>query len=269
MIKHVLITGDCHGRVEGRMASIKDTMPEYDPSETAVIILGDVGFNYYKTKHDWKTKHRAAKFGYTIYCLRGNHEDRAVFSKDNEVIYDNFVHGYVYQEKEFPNIKYFSDEVAEYEIMGKKILCIPGAYSVDKWYRLQNDWHWFSMEQLTATEMETAEEEFSGKYYDFVFSHTAPIDWEPTDLFLNMIDQSKVDKTMELWLSKFKEMFLWKCWCFGHYHADRLERPYVEQFYIEVEDLESVWNRWQKYTKSKELDWWLPKSPNFYMGIEE
>ena len=24
-----------------------------------------------------------------------------------------------------------------------------------------------------------------------------------------------------------------------------------------------------KYTKTKELDWWLPKSPNFYMGIKE
>ena len=45
-IKHVLITGDCHGRVEDRLADIKDAMPEYAPSETAVIILGDVGFNY-------------------------------------------------------------------------------------------------------------------------------------------------------------------------------------------------------------------------------
>ena len=32
MIKHVLITGDTHGRVEDRLAHIKDTMPEYDPS---------------------------------------------------------------------------------------------------------------------------------------------------------------------------------------------------------------------------------------------
>ena len=269
MIKHVLITGDCHGRVEGRLAHIKNTMPEYDPSETAVIILGDVGFQYYKNKKDWKLKHHAAQFGYTLYCLRGNHEDRAVFCKDVDVVYDPFVFGNVYQEKEFPNIKYFSDEVAEYHIMGKKVLCIPGAYSVDKWYRLQNDWHWFSMEQLTTSEMESAEEEFSGKYFDFVFSHTCPISWEPSDLFLSIIDQSTVDKTMEIWMDKFKEKFLWKHWAFGHFHADRIERPYVEQFYTEVEDLESIIARWDKYTKTKELDWWLPKSPNFYMGIEE
>ena len=269
MIKKVLITGDCHGRVMDRLAYIKDAMPEYVLSETAIIILGDVGFNYYMSKHDWKTKQQAAKFGYTIYCLRGNHEDRAENMMHPIYTIDSFVNGMVCYEEEFPNIRYFMDCVAEYEIMGKKILCIPGAYSVDKWYRLQNDWHWFAQEQLTEEEMQHAEKTYGGKYYDFVFSHTAPLKWEPTDLFLNCIDQSTVDKTMEIWLNKFESMILWKCWCFGHYHADRIERPFVEQFYIEVEDLDSVWNRWQKYTQTKELDWWLPKSPNFYMGIEE
>ena len=268
MIKHVLITGDCHGRVEGRLAHIKNTMPEYDPSETAVIILGDVGFNYYKSKHDWKPKHRAAKFGYTIYCLRGNHEDRAMNMKDYVLSYDENVDGYVIYEEEFPNIRYFMDYVAEYKIMGKKILCIPGAYSVDKWYRLQNDWHWFAEEQLTEEEMKYAEERFSGKHYDVILSHTCPIGWEPRDLFLNCIDQSKVDKTMEIWMEKFKDMISWELWMFGHYHADRIERPYVEQFYEEVEDLDTILARWTKYCKTGELDWWLPKSLNFYLAFE-
>ena len=266
MIKHVLITGDCHGKVDARLAQIKDTMPEYDPSETAVIILGDVGFNYYKNKKDWKLKHHAAQFGYTLYCLRGNHEDRTNNTKGTKIVYDKFVHGYVFEEVEFPNIKYFADEVAEYEIMGKKVLCIPGAYSVDKWYRLQNDWQWFAQEQLSAEEMKHAEELVSGKYYDFVFSHTCPIIWEPTDLFLSMIDQSTVDKTMEVWMAKIEETFLWKHWLFGHYHADRIERPYVEQFYTEIEDLNTIIERWEKFGYTGELDWWLPKSPNFYMG---
>lgn len=269
MLKHVLITGDMHSRIDERLQYIKDMMPEYLPEETAVIVLGDFGANYYLSKHDWKIKHHVAKFGYTIYALRGNHEQRASLVKNMEKVYDKFAHGYVYMEQEFPNIKYFSDEVAEYEIMGKKILCIPGAYSVDKWYRLQNDFHWFADEQLTAEEMSHAEKEFGGKYYDFVFSHTCPVSWEPRDLFLSMIDQSTVDKTMEVWMDKFKEKFLWKHWVFGHFHSDRIERPYVEQFYIEVEDLESIIARWNKYAKTKELDWWLPKSPNFYMGIEE
>ena len=241
-------------------------MPEYKPEETAVIILGDVGLNYHKTKHDWKNKHKAASYGYTLYCLRGNHEDRASNMKMFIETYDEFVNGYVIYEKEFPLIKYFSDEVAEYKIMDKSILCIPGAYSVDKWYRLQNDWMWFPDEQLTAEEMADAEEEFKYGEFDLVLSHTCPYDWMPTDLFLNCVDQSTVDKSMELWLNKFRHMFSWDVWCFGHYHADRIERPGVEMFYIEVENLETVIQRWDDYYDGKELDQWLPKSPNYWMG---
>lgn len=266
MIKNWVITGDTHGYNEARLQSIKRNFTACAPEETAVIILGDAGFQYYKNKKDWKNKHRASKLGYTLYCLRGNHEDRISNSKVAHRIYDDEVKGFVWVEDEFPNIKYFDDDVEEYIINGKKVLTIPGAYSVDKWYRLQNNWMWFAEEQLTEVEMKFAEKIFGKEHYDLVLSHTAPIDWEPTDLFLSMIDQSKVDKTMEVWLGKFKDMFNWNIWLFGHYHADRLERPHVEQFYLEYELLDNIFARWEKYDTTGELDWWLPRSPNFYMG---
>lgn len=266
MIKNWIITGDTHGYNETRLTSIKQNFTACVPEETAVIILGDVGFQYYKNKKDWKNKHNASKLGYTLYCLRGNHEDRIENSKEAHRIYDAEVKGYVWVEDEFPNIKYFDDDVSEYIINGKKVLTIPGAYSVDKWYRLQNNWMWFADEQLTAQEQVFAEVLFSGRHYDLVLSHTTPICWEPTDLFLRGIDQSSVDKTMELWMNKFKDMFGWNIWLFGHYHADRLERPHVEQFHLEYELLDDIFARWEKYDATGELDWWLPKSPNFYMG---
>lgn len=268
MIKHVLITGDVHGEFKSRLTKVKELMSDYTPEETAIIILGDVGLNFYLSKHDWKNKHIVSKFGYTVYCLRGNHEQRpSLVGEKMKFVYDEFVHGYVWMEEEFPQIKYFDDKVAEYEIMDKKILTIPGAYSVDKWYRLQNDWPWFAQEQLSAEEMQYAEKLVAGKYYDFVFSHTCPVTWEPTDLFLSMIDQSTVDKTMEVWMTKIEETFLWKHWLFGHFHADRIERPYVEQFYEEIEDLNTIIERWKKFGHTGELDWWLPRSPSFYMGV--
>lgn len=268
VIKHFLISGDAHGNVEPKLKYIQQNWPNYNPDETALIILGDVGFQYYKNKKDWKHKHNVSKYGYTIYCLRGNHEDRISNAK-GEVIeeFDLNVYGNVKYEPEFPNIKYFSDSVEEYNINGYSVLSIPGAYSVDKFYRLQSGMMWFPQEQLSAEEMEEAEKLYKGNGYDFIFSHTCPTSWEPSDLFLGCINQSTVDKSMENWMDKFKEEIGWGVWCFGHYHADRVERPYVEQYFNEVEDLDTVWNRWEKYRLNGTLDWWLPKSPMFYAGV--
>lgn len=263
MIKNWLVTGDTHGRVEGRLVKIEQHMSELAPAETAVIILGDAGLNYYLSKHDWKNKHRVSKHGFTLYCLRGNHEARAASIKGMKKVWDENVHGYVWMEEQFPLIRYFEDAFGEYEIDGFKVLTIGGAYSVDKWYRLQNGWQWFADEQLSAEEMVACEAMVNGKKYDFVFTHTCPIDWEPTDLFIGGIDQSKVDKTMEVWLGALKNKFEWTNWLFGHYHADRVERPHVEQFFEEVELLSDIVARWQKYDETGELDWWLPKAPSF------
>lgn len=70
MIKNWVITGDTHGYNEARLQSIKRNFTACVPEETAVIILGDAGFQYYKNKKDWKNKHCASKLGYTLYCLR-------------------------------------------------------------------------------------------------------------------------------------------------------------------------------------------------------
>ena len=268
-IKYWLITGDCHGRVGERLTRIKQDYPRLDPAETAVIILGDAGINFWLNKTDKKNKKSFSSFGYTIYCVRGNHEERPENLEYIEHHYDENVKGYVMMEPEFPNIRYFEDGDS-YEICGHSVLVIGGAYSVDKWHRLAraqangNSFSgWFEDEQLAVWEMIDIEGSIAGKKYDFVFTHTCPLDWEPTDLFLPFIDQSRVDKTMEKWLNEIKETFTWNVWCFGHYHADRIERPHVEQFFMDYENLETIWNRWQKYDKTGEIDFYTSLSPTF------
>ena len=268
-ISNYIITGDCHGRVSERLGNIKRNRPDLAPEETAIIILGDAGINFWLNKTDKKNKKDISAFGYTIYCVRGNHEERPENLDYIEHWYDDNVKGYIMMEPDFPLIKYFEDG-GSYEICGHSVLVIGGAYSVDKWHRLAraqangNSFSgWFEDEQLKDFEMKMIEEEVSGNAYDFVFTHTAPIDWEPTDLFLGFIDQSKVDKTMENWLSRIKETFSWNVWCFGHYHADRIERPHVEQFFMDYETIEEVWDRWQRYDATGETDFRKPPSPVF------
>lgn len=238
-------------------------------SNSALIVLGDLGFNYLldERDRDWK-RGFCNKYDFQLYAVRGNHEERPQNIPGMQLIYDKNVKGEVYWEAEYPNIHYFKD-FGEYEINGYKILVLGGAYSVDKYWRIQtktkeNGWcGWFPEEQLNDAERAAAAKLCKGKSYDFVLSHTCPISWEPKDLFLSMVDQSTVDKTMELWLEDIKSSFSWGVYLFGHYHADRIERPHVEQYFEKTELLDNIWNRWFN-KKTFFNEWWLPKSPFFY-----
>lgn len=279
MIRHLIFTGDTHGGMAtvSRIDNIKQNMPEYKPEETMVVILGDAGLNFWLNNTDKKYKKLLNSMNYHIYCVRGNHEQRPELIKSMILINDENVNNVVYMEEAFPNIRYFVDGKI-YNLLGYKCLVVGGAYSIDKWYRLTRAGYsrneaetadpkkcgWFKDECLTAAEMATIMEKVKGKFVDFILSHTCPLSWEPIDLFLNGIDQSTVDKSMEVWFDELKNNIKWKYWLFGHYHADRIERPHVEQFYQEYENVESIIARWDKYDETGELDYWLPKSPAFY-----
>lgn len=252
MIRNVLITGDTHGRVSQRILNIARNNPGLVPEETAIIILGDAGINYYLNKSDKKNKYQINNYGYKIYCVRGNHEEHPGNIDSMEYVFDEEVGYWVYWEEDYPNIRYLADGFI-YNFKGYRCLVIGGAYSVDKWWRLQQAAAqgssfsgWFEDEQLTPEEMENIFERIKGEEVDFVFTHTCPHSFEPTDLFLDCVDQSTVDKSMEYWLEDVRHIFSWKIWCFGHFHADRIERPRVEQFYYFYEEIDNVFNRWYK-----------------------
>lgn len=260
-IKNWLVTGDTHGQVGFRLEAIRDNMPDYKPEETAVIILGDAGLNYYLNKTDQKHKKEVSTYGYTLYCVRGNHEARPGEALGMKLVNDEFVGGPVWIEEEFPLIRYFTDW-GIYNIGGRKTLVIGGAYSVDKFYRLQNGWNWFKDEQLTEYEMSACERSaIAYPHFDLILSHTCPKSLQPTDLFLGCVDQTSVDNTMEVWMDKLLIQLDWGLLLWGHYHADRIEAPWCEMFYIEVENLVDIEARWSKYAETGELDWWLPMSP--------
>lgn len=270
------VTGDKHGQFH----TILQNEIVKDPNN-AIIILGDAGINYYLRDWDDRLKDEITQNSSCMwYIVRGNHEARPQdVSAPYESVYDMNVHGDVYVDQKYPNICFFKD-FGEYQVNGYRVAVIGGAYSVDKWWRLaragvlkKSDLNynnpkrtgWFPNEQLTKEEMEEATKLFEGNYYDFIFSHTCPLSFQPTDLFLGAVDQSTVDTSMEQWMDELKDKIEWFIWLFGHYHKDRLERPYVEMYYNDIESLDDIMNRWQGYGDEGELAWWLVKSPNFYM----
>lgn len=263
MINKFLITGDCHGNFS-RLKNLDKKIQK--DNNIAIIILGDVGINIFLNENDNYIKNfLSEKYNITFYCLHGNHEARPTDLSNIQLIYDDNIKGEVYIEPKWNKIRYLKDW-GIYQMGKYKVAVIGGAYSVDKFWRLQQRLPWFANEQLTEEEIFQCKTDLYNKNVDFVLTHTCPYSIRPTDLFLNMIDQTTVDNTMEKFLDDIANNINWKIWCFGHYHDDRIERPYMEMFYNDIDNLDNLYKCWDNYKKTGELNWWLRKSPQYFMG---
>lgn len=223
----VYAIGDVHGDFKPIRAfyqNVREKLPSTD--KVVLICLGDFGANYFFNYRDEEFKKKLSTYNIEYFVIRGNHEERPENCAANnpaawkqEIYFGNLV----WVEREYPYIKYAIDHPTAYLINKHLTFVIPGAYSVDKYYRLKNEMSWFKDEQLTALEM------LRGKYLaenlgkcDIILSHTCPVYYEPTDLFLKQVDQSMIDKTMERYLSEIESRLKYKLWCFGHFHALRV-----------------------------------------------
>lgn len=190
--------------------------------DDTVIIVGDCGINYFLNNRDKQTKEYITQLPITLFCIRGNHEMRPEHIENKH--YELYFGNRAIVEDEYPNIKYALDGF-DYTINGHHALVIGGAYSVDKDHRLEKGWSWFEDEQLSKEEQKEILD--YAKWLDvndkieIILSHTCPITWEPTDLFIGCVDQSKVDKSMELFLGEIEFSIDYDYFYFGHYHADR------------------------------------------------
>lgn len=217
MIKNFILTGDCHGEFNHFN---KLLYQDYDPKETAVIILGDVGVNYFLGIKDREHKDLLSSFGYTIYCIRGNHEYRPNIQGEASSRYDENVKNVVWVDPDFPNIRFFIDGMT-YNLNGIQTLVLGGAASVDKDFRIANNWMWDPTECLSEDEKYWVKSTYAGTKVDMILSHTCPESWQPTDLFMAGVDQKKVDKNMEEFLEEIADAVDWSAWCWGHFHATR------------------------------------------------
>ena len=231
MFTRIFAIGDLHGSIHPieNFYSRNKNKFNFSPKTDLIICLGDVGTNFFLFKRDKKFKKQLSELPFTYFCIRGNHEARAsdVQSTEPEQWYTEPFgknDSTVLVEKQFPHIKYAADIPAIYNINGYKTLTLPGAYSVDKYYRLQNHWTWFENEQLTQEEMEEGRHLIKENDYNFdlILSHTCPLTYEPTDLFLSQIDQSTVDKTMEHYFQEIEYQTNYRLWLWGHYHEFRV-----------------------------------------------
>ena len=205
----IYITGDTH-REFYRLHNIE--------KNNMLIILGDAGINYYLDERDKILKEQLNSYNIKLFCVQGNHEERPENISTYKEI--DMFGGKVFIEEEYPNL-IFAKNGELYDIDNKKVLVIGGAYSVDKNYRIIYGYPWFKDEQLSKEEMNNILNKYKGQNIDIVLSHTCPLKYEPTEVFMKCIDQSDVDKSMEKFLDKVEESIDYDKWYCGHYHTEK------------------------------------------------
>ncbi len=211
----VYFTGDIHGipwGVKKFCAKVKPT------AEDIIIILGDVGANYYNDERDAVVKHALDKLKPTILCIHGNHEMRPWNIQGYQQ--KEWNGGKVWYQEEYPSLLFAADGEI-FTLNGVRYLVIGGAYSVDKFYRLHRGGGWWPDEQPSPEIKAYVEKQIAEKEFDAVLSHTCPFRYEPTEMFLPMVDQSSVDDSTERWLDEIEKRIQYKAWYCGHWHTEK------------------------------------------------
>lgn len=213
----VYITGDTHGDFR----QIREfCVPMGTKRKDIMIVLGDSGLNYFGDERDDVRKRIASRNNVTYLIIHGNHEMRPESTGKYEIIEWNG--GLVYREKKYSRLLFAKDGEI-YRIGDKNVMVIGGAYSVDKPYRIQMGYRWFSDEQPSTEIKRYVEQrlEREGWKIDVVLSHTCPRKYEPVECFLPGIEQAKVDKSTEDWLDRIEDRLDYKEWYCGHWHINK------------------------------------------------
>lgn len=230
----IYLTGDTHGDFS-RVFAFCERM--HTTKEDILIVLGDAGLNYYLNDRDKARKKELEAAPITLLCIHGNHEQRpyAIGTYEERKWHG----GTVYVENDFPSILFAKDGEI-YDFNGRKAIAIGGAYSVDKFYRVARYIPWYDNEQPSSEIKQYVEQQLDAVDWkvDYVLSHTAPLKYEPVEVFLVGINQSLVDKSTEEWLDRIENKLEYGKWFCGHYHTkkkiDRLQLMFED--YCEMEN---------------------------------
>lgn len=228
------ITGDKHRHFD----RVKEFCREMNTRRKDVlIILGDTGFNYYDDKRDDELKKEISQLNITLFCLHGNKENRP----QNVGTYGirSFCGGKVYYEPKYPNI-YFAIDGEIYTFEGKKYMVVGGAHSVDKMRCLEEGTPFWYDEMPDDAIKATVEANLlaeGNKIYGMM-THTCPIDYLPTEMFMSTrqnatikrkphkakskkLFKPDIDRSTEIWLGELEKKIDFDVWFCGHYHIDK------------------------------------------------
>lgn len=225
------VTGDVHGYF-GRIVRFCESL-DAPTRDDVLVVLGDVGANFWCDESDARMRAALGSLPLTVLCVHGNHEARP----DAGLGYREraWRGGTVWADDAHPGLL-FARDGSVFDLDGRSCLVAGGAYSVDKRFRLADGRRWFDDEQPGAAERAAVEAACAGRGWkvDYVFSHTAPLRFRPTEAFMASISQSEVDTTTEEWLERLELRLDYGCWLCGHFHIDKEVNPRMHVLFKQV-----------------------------------
>lgn len=203
-------TGDLHGEI-GRFYTLKREYPNLG-TEDYLIICGDFGFLFKDDRNEHMWLDDLSEQPYTICFVDGNHEN---FNALNGFPVEKWNGGNVHKIRK--NIIHLMRGQV-FEIAGKKVFTMGGAYSIDRYMRKLNVSYW--KDEIPSNE-EYAEATRNLKVHenkvDYIVTHTAPRE------VIRRMGYHPDPHDMEL--TGFLEWIMYEVqydeWFFGHWHEDR------------------------------------------------
>ncbi|MGN1081129.1 MAG: serine/threonine protein phosphatase [Acutalibacteraceae bacterium] len=236
----IYITGDKHRNFK---KIIRFCRRNKTSEKDILIILGDSGINYFCNENDKRLKNKLSKLKITLFCIYGNKEKRP---SDIEGMRTRIFHGgRVYYEPDFRNILYAYDGDV-FEFKNKNYIVIGGAHSVDKTRCIElgrpfweNEMPGLKIKRYVRKQLNTLENSVHG-----VLSHTCPIDYIPTEMFVSnnkkrakkLRFEPDIDRSTERWLGKIEKTINYSIWYCGHYHTDKT----VEKIHMLYDGIEKL-----------------------------
>lgn len=232
------ITGDAHGEI-GRFSP--EVMPQQAQwsCKDKLIFAGDFGYVFLGEKRTPAEKNNLdalAQKPFEILFVDGNHEGFDALAEYPEVI------RYGAPVRKIRDNIYWLQRGYIYNIDGKRIFVMGGAYSMDKafrldYYRISGQKIWFEQELPCSAEYQRAIENLKAcnMEVDYVITHTAPISIA-CRLLRHRPDMHDSELTGFLdWV--YHEVRFQK-WFFGHFHEDTEIYPDIIACYTAVHSLE-------------------------------
>lgn len=204
-------TGDTHGE-KGRFSEEKMPGESKWTKKDVIFVCGDFGYIMYDDAIERAYLDELAQKPYTICFCDGNHEN---FTALNSYPVEVWNGGKIHRIR--PNIIHLMRGQI-FNIQGKKIFSMGGAYSIDKALKRSQGLHW-SEELPNNEEYREAVDALKTVDFqvDYIISHTAP-----QRIIAYM---GKIPDAHDAELTGFLEWVMcetkFKKWYFGHWHLER------------------------------------------------